>query len=68
MALNDELLIMKSNVNKKKVIILAVFAVVVILGGILLSVSLTNSGNETSINAIESKISELYCINLFFLK
>ena len=66
MALNDELLIMNSNVNKKKVIILAVFAVVVILGGILLSVSLTNSGNEISINAAESKISELYCINLFF--
>ena len=66
MALNDELLIMNSNVNKKKVIILAVFAVVVTLGVILLSVSLTNSGNEISINAAESKISELYCINLFF--
>ena len=57
MALNDEVLIMNYTVNKRKVIILAVFSVVVILGVVLLSVSLNNSSgvNESS---IESKISK----------
>ena len=60
MALNDEVLIMNYTVNKRKVIILAVFSVVVILGVVLLSVSLNNSsgGNKSSSNTVESKIGE----------
>ena len=58
MALDNEILIMNSTVNKRKVIILTVFAVVLLLGVTLLTVSLNNSGdrNESSKNSIESKI------------
>ena len=57
MTLDNEILILNYTTNKRKLIILGVFAVVMILGVILLTVSL-NSGIKSETNKIESEISK----------
>jgi len=57
MTLDNEILILNYTTNKRKVIILGVFAVVVILVVILLTVSL-NSGIKSETNKIESEITQ----------
>ena len=69
MALDDEILIMNYTTNKRKVIFLGVFAVVVILGVVLLTVSLNNlgGGSESLKNSVESKKSKLFVISIYLI-